>query len=172
MSGWPVNVIIDACSIINLSNADALDVTCRLARCHFWVCPGVIIECRAELAARLFALNAEGVIGFITDEEMPATRVLELLDQYGLGAGETESIAACEARDYALCSDDGPARRLAGQLLGPPRVTGSLRLLRWCVEEQLVQCEVAFRLFGIMLSRGGFLPAMRQDFFCAGTPSC
>jgi predicted nucleic acid-binding protein len=172
MPGWPVNVIIDACSIINLSNANALDVTCRLARCRFWVCPGVIIECRAELAARLFALNAEGAIGFITDEEIPATRVLELLDQYGLGAGETESIAACEARNYALCSDDGPARRLAGRLLGPSCVTGSVRLLRWCVEEQLVQCEVAFRLFGIMLARGGFLPAMRQDFFCAGKPSC
>ena len=87
-----MNVIIDACSVINLSNADALEVTCRLARCRFWVCPAddEIIECRAELAARLFALNAEGVIGFITDEEMPATRVLELLDQYGLGAGETE----------------------------------------------------------------------------------
>ncbi len=167
-----MNVIIDACSIINLSNANALDVTCRLARCRFWVCPGVIIECRAELAARLFALNAEGAIGFITDEEIPATRVLELLDQYGLGAGETESIAACEARNYALCSDDGPARRLAGRLLGPSCVTGSVRLLRWCVEEQLVQCEVAFRLFGIMLARGGFLPAMRQDFFCAGKPSC
>jgi len=167
-----VNVIIDACSIINLSNADALDVTCRLAHCRFWVCPGVIIECRAELAARLFALNAEGVIGFITDEEMPATRVLELLDQHGLGAGETESIAACEARNYALCSDDGPARRLAGQLLGPLRVTGSLRLLRWCVEEQLVRCEAAFGLLGIMLARGGFLPSVPQEFFCSGKPSC
>jgi predicted nucleic acid-binding protein len=167
-----VNVIIDACSLINLGNAGALDVTCRLARCRFWVCPGVIIECRAELAARLFALQAEGVIGFITDAEMPAARVLELLDQYGLGAGETESIAACEARNYALCSDDGPARRLAGQLLGPPRVTGSLRLLRWCVEEQLVQCEMAFSFFGAMLARGGFLPSMGQEFFCSGKPGC
>ena len=167
-----MNVIIDACSVINLSNADALDITCRLTRCRFWVCPGVIIECRAELTARLFALNAEGAIGFIADGDMPATRVLQLLDQHGLGAGETESIAACEALGYALCSDDGPARKLAGRLLGSPRVTGSLRLLRWCVEEQIVTCEAAFNLFGIMLARGGFLPSMRQEFFCAGMPNC
>jgi hypothetical protein len=172
MSGWPVNLIIDACSLINLNNADVLAVTCRLARCRFWVCPGVIIECRAEMVARLFALNAEGVIGFIDDGQMPATRILELLDQYGLGPGETESIAACEVFGYGLCSDDGPARKLAGRLLGPPRVTGSLRLLRWCVEEQLVMCEAAFSLYGIMRACGGFLPSMRQDFFCSGTPGC
>ncbi|MBS0641765.1 MAG: hypothetical protein JSS43_18025 [Proteobacteria bacterium] len=167
-----MNVVIDACSIINLSNADALDVTRQLTRCRLWVCPGVLVECRAELVARLFALNAEGAIGFITNEEMPAARVLELLDQHGLGAGETESIAACEALGYGFCSDDGPARRLAGRLLGSPRVTGSLRLLQWCVEEELVQCEAAFSLFGVMLARGGFLPSMPQDFFCSRKPGC
>ena len=167
-----MNVIIDACSIINLSNADALDVTCRLSRCRFWVCPGVIIECRAEVAARLLALKTEGAIGFIADGEMPAARVLELLDQHGLGAGETESIVACEALGYGFCSDDGPARRLAERLLGSSRVTGSLRLLRWCVEEQLVPCEAAFSLFRAMLASGGFLPSMRKDFFCTGGPDC
>ena len=167
-----MNVIIDACSLINLSNADALDVTCRLSRCRLWVCPGVIIECRAEVAARLFALEAEGTIGFIADDKMPAARVLGLLDQHGLGAGETESIVACEALGYGFCSDDGPARKLAEGLLGSPHVTGSLRLLRWCVEEQLVDCKAAFNLFGIMLARGGFLPSMRREFFCTGGAEC
>jgi hypothetical protein len=167
-----VNVIIDACSLINLNNANSLDMVCGLTRCRFWVCPGVIDECRAQCAARIFSLNATGALGFIDDGEMPATRVLELLAQHGLGSGETESIAACETLNYRLCTDDGPARKLAGQLLGTTRVMGSLRVLQWCVEERIVRCGIAFDLFGTMRNRGGFLPKATQEFFCSGMPGC
>jgi predicted nucleic acid-binding protein len=99
---------------------------------------------------------------------VPAPRVLELLAGHGLGEGETEAIAACEALGYMLCSDDKPARDLGVSLLGAPRVLGSIRLLRWCVEEKLVECTAAFSMFAVMKQSGGFLPKMEQSFFCAG----
>jgi predicted nucleic acid-binding protein len=167
-----VNVVIDSCSVINLHNVDALDIACRLTRCRFWVCPSVLAECRAESAARLLALNDSGLLSFINDREMPAARVLDLLAQHGLGDGETQAVAACEAFNFALCSDDGPARRLATQLLGADRVLGSLRVLRWCVQEELVKCRAAFQLFVSMRELGGFLPSTRHEFFCSGTPGC
>lgn len=145
---------------------------CGLRRCRFWVSPGVVGECRAECAAELLALKAGGALSFIDDAEIPAARVLELLAQFGLDPGETESIAACESLGYSLCSDDGAARKLAAQLLGTFRVIGSLRILRWCVEERVVRCSAAFGVFGTMRDRGGFLPSMDQGFFCSGLPHC
>lgn len=167
-----MNFVIDACSIINLNNAGALEVALGLQSHRFWVCPGVVGECRPEVAARLLALIAGGELGFIADDRMSAARVLELLDRHGLGVGETESIATCEALGYGLCSDDRPARRLGQQLLGQRRVTGTLRLLQWCVKEELVRCGVAFGFFETMLARGGFLPPTSQGFFCSGTSAC
>jgi predicted nucleic acid-binding protein len=167
-----VNLAVDACSLINLSNAGALSLVCRLTRCRLWLCSGVAGECGGECAVQLLSLVAAGDILRIEDAAMPAARVLDLLDRHGLGQGETEAIAACEKFGYTLCSDDGPARALGTSMLGAPRVIGSIRLLQWCVEEQLVECLAAFGLFGTMRDRGGFLPKMERTFFCADARSC
>ena len=167
-----MNVVVDACSLINLSNAGALSLVCRLKRCRLWVCSGAAGECRAQCALDLITLAASGSLHPVLDATIPAARVLDLLAQNGLGQGETESIAACEALEYVLCSDDGPARKLGVSLLGAHRVTGSIRLLQWCVGENLCDCAMAFGLFGTMRDRGGFLPCTHRDFFCADGPNC
>lgn len=172
MPGWPVNLAVDACSLINLSNAGALSLVCRLKRCRLWISSGVAGECGGECAVQLLSLAATGGISRIDDATMPATRILDLLGEHGLGQGETEAIAACEKFGFTLCSDDGPARTLGAALLGASRVTGSVRLLQWCVEEQLIGCIAAFGLFGVMRDCGGFLPRIERPFFCADTKDC
>lgn len=166
-----MNVIVDACSLINLSNAGALSLVCRLERCRLWVCSGAAGECRAQCALDLIRLLASGSLHLVSDATISVVQVLDLLAQHGLGQGETESIAACDALDYVLCSDDGPARKLGVTLLGADRVTGSIRLLQWCVEENLCDCSIAFGLFRAMRDCGGFLPRTQQDFFCADGPN-
>ena len=97
---------------------------------------------------QFLSLVASGDIHRIEDAAVPAFRALGLLAQHGPGQGGTEAIAACEELGYTLCSNDGPVRRLGASLLSAPRATGSIRLLQWCVGEQLVECVAAFGLFG------------------------
>jgi predicted nucleic acid-binding protein len=112
------------------------------------------------------------MIGFIDDAVVPTAIFLKLLADHELGEGETESIATCVALGYGLCCDDKKARFLGETVLGKKRITGSIRVLRWCVEEKLILCGEAFNFFGVMRSAGGFLPKMPQVFFCSGILGC
>ncbi|WP_149537785.1 hypothetical protein [Siccirubricoccus phaeus] len=167
-----MNVVVDACSLINLSNASALGLVCQLQRCRFWIAAGAAGECEGDCARQLLSLVATGTLHRVDDTTISAARVLELLARYGLGQGETESIAACEEHGFVFCSDDKLARGLGTSLLGTKRVIGCLRLLRWCVEERIIECMAAIDLQGVMRDRGGFLPKMEQKFFCTGIAGC
>ena len=162
-----MNIIIDACSIINLFNSDSILVSSGLRRCRIWLTPFVVGECDLGNAADLMEAE-EGCYFRLNDGDIPVDRFLELISEHGLGAGETECIAAAEALGYSVCSDDRQARALARQVLGEDRVLGSARLLKWCVEEELVQCVDAAGRFTGMKAAGGFLPPLANDFFCVG----
>lgn len=164
--------IIDASSIINLLNADALRTVCHLRKCRLWLTPMVVGECGPTHAAELLALQQEGLCNFVDEIDVPAELFLELLAEHELGDGETESIAVCRSNGFALCCDDRKARQLGGRILGEENVAGSLRLLRHCVEERLLECVEAFRLFNVMREQGGFLPDTSKDHFCAGIGGC
>ncbi|WP_188644017.1 hypothetical protein [Tsuneonella deserti] len=163
-----MKVIVDSSSVINLFNADALKLFCRLARCEFLIPPLVFGECAPSCASSLLELRDEGCVEFLNDTEIDADRYLELLGRYSLGAGETECIAASVDNDFRVCCDDRKAREAAAEMIGQDRVLGTVRLLRWCVEDEIADCGEAFRLFGEMKGKGGFLPNTPQAFFCAG----
>lgn len=167
-----MNVVIDASSIINLENAEVLDTVVQLQRCQLWLTPIVIGECQPTCAARLVALRENSEVQFVDEEQIPADLFLDLLAQHQLGDGETEAIATAKALEFGLCCDDLQARNLARELLGEARVIGSLRLLRWCVEESLFSCGTAFGYFGMMSEAGGFLPNTPNTFFCENLPNC
>ena len=161
-----MNVVVDACSVINLTNVGALQHALSLTACRLAVGPLVIAECHGEAAAHVAAAEADGLLDYVNDDDIPAERYLELLDEHELGEGETECIAVAELEGFTVCCDDRRARRVAQGLLGQDRVIGSLRLLKWCVEEEILTCEEADDLSAQMRAAGGLLPAMGHEFFC------
>lgn len=167
-----MKIVTDTCSLINFCNADALSIVCKLQGHRFFVSSGVLGECRPQTAAEVIRLKAAGKLDFIDDDDIPAAQVLDLLATQRLGVGEIEAIAACESLSLSLCSDDGPARKLATRILGKQRVVGSIRVLRWCVEESIISCDAAFGIFETMVACGGFLPPTEHSFFCPGIAAC
>ncbi|WP_264610528.1 hypothetical protein [Sphingobium sp. B11D3B] len=163
-----MRLLIDACAAINLHNCGKLAVVCGLPNTEVALSPIVVSECGLDCAAAIIALQAEGSIHFVPDEEISPDRFLELVTDHDIGDGELESISICEATDRAFCTDDAAARRLATNLLGAPRVMGSLRLLKLSVEASLLMCTDAFEGYNKMRDCGGFLPDVPSDFFCIG----
>jgi predicted nucleic acid-binding protein len=167
-----VNYAVDASSVINLNNAGAFELACRLTRCKLWLSPIVVGECDPRSASIVAVLREAGIISFVNTSEVPGGLYLDLLSKHRLGEGETECIAVCAALGYALCSDDRRAREVGGYMLGAERVIGSLRILRWCVEERLVACNIAYDRFLEMVKLGGFLPPTPEAFFCDPVLGC
>lgn len=160
-------MIVDSSSLINLFNADALEIFCAINRCSFFVPPLVMGECDGQCAEALLSLREHGCLDFIDDTSVDADNYIELLDRLRLGAGETECIAvATTSHDIAICCDDLRARNKATDVLGADRVIGSMRLLRWCVEDTILKCDEAYKAFNVMREKGGFLPDITQSFFC------
>jgi predicted nucleic acid-binding protein len=161
-----MDVVVDACSVINLTNVGALQHVLSLQACRLAVGPLVITECHGDAAAQIAGAEADGLLDYVNDDDFPADRYLELLDEHELGEGETECIAVAELEGFTVCCDDRRARHIAKGVLGEGRVIGSLRLLKWCVEEEILTCEQAHGYSVQMRSAGGFLPAMGHEFFC------
>lgn len=167
-----MNIIIDACSLINLHHAGALRTALMLPTCRFWITVGVLAECNQECGDEIRSALDAGLVSVFSDEDVSAEILLHLLSSRNLGQGETESIAACASRGFYFCSDDAKARKLAATELTSKFVLGSLRVLRWCVEAKLIECLVAFAGYGAMMQRGAFLPDTKREFFCAEVEDC
>jgi predicted nucleic acid-binding protein len=111
-------------------------------------------------------LREERRLNFVDDTDIDGELFLRLLARHRLGDGETECIALAMVEDFGICCDDRRARDIARSLIGSERVIGTIRLLRWCVEDALTKCDQAFSLFREMRLQGGFLPETEQAFFC------
>lgn len=118
------------------------------------------------------ALRASDASTFIDGTELSADDYLSLLSDHRLGEGETEALAIARQYGALLCSDDQKARKVGKKLLGEDRVIGSLRLMRWCVEEDICKCAQAFEASVAMRAHGGFIPELPQEFFCEAVPGC
>jgi predicted nucleic acid-binding protein len=164
-----VKYIIDACSLINLHNGQGLGLVLALARSSLEVGPIVIGETGKEIEE---VLRASGKVTFLDDSAVPAAAYLSLLATHGLGEGETEALALAQHYGLTLCSDDRKARKVGQKLLGENRIVGSLRLMRWCVEEDLCKCTRAYETSVAMRDHGGFVPALPQEFFCETVKDC
>lgn len=161
--------VIDACSLINLQNGGGLQLVLRLARSSLQVGPIVIGETGLEIEG---VLRASGTANFLNDSDVRATTYLALLSMHRLGEGETEALALSQQHGFTLCSDDRRAREVGKKLLGEDRVIGSLRLMRWCVEEDICKCTRAYEASVVMRDHGGFLPALPPRFFCETVADC
>lgn len=155
--------------MINLVNGGALEMVCALEGIEWWLPPVVVDESGPSCAAAMLDLQQRGLIHFLDDDEVNAERFLALIDAHRLGAGETECMAIAVEAEYHICCDDRRARQVAADLIGPDRVFGTIRVLRWCVEQRLIACDEAKRLLRSMREQGGFLPDTPQTFFCRGT---
>ncbi|MCK1543889.1 hypothetical protein IVB12_18435 [Bradyrhizobium sp. 179] len=162
-----MDLIIDASSVINLSNAGALEVVAVLPDVNVCVSPLVVGECEPTCAAELLALQERGTIRFVDPNEVSSERFLALLDEHELGEGETECLALLLDGDYVFCCDDGKARRVAIGSADEGRVVGSLRLLKWAVEAGLCTAKQAFEYYQRMKAAGGFLPDIPCEWFQA-----
>ena len=161
-----MKALLDSSSVINLANADALDLACSLADVEWWLPPIVVDESGPSCAAVALELQQRGLMHFLDDHEVNAELFLTLLDTHRLGAGETECVAIAMQADHHICCDDRRARAMAIDILGQGRVFGTIRVLRWCVEQRRIACAEARRLLRTMREMGGFLPDTPQDFFC------
>ena len=161
-----MNVIIDACSLINLHNGNCLALVPTLSETRIWVGPEVLRECNSECAMAVLSLANRGEIGRIDDFEVGAERFLHLLDRFGLGPGETECLVVAEQNGFVVCSDDRRARTSTEIVLGQNRCIGTARLLKWCVRDRLFSCTDALRYFDLMKMEGGHLPNLEARFFC------
>jgi predicted nucleic acid-binding protein len=162
-----VEIVIDASSVINLSNAHALELVARLDNCTIWLPPLVLGECHSECVAELLRLKNEHVIHFVEPDSIPAESYLELLSQHELGEGETECLAICLAQPHTFCCDDRRARAVGALLLGEDRVVGTLRLLKWSVSAARITDDEAFALYEAMKAAGGFLPEVTGSWFAS-----
>jgi predicted nucleic acid-binding protein len=160
-----VDLIIDASSVINLDNVQALNLVTGLKGRTFWISPLVLGECNPACAAEILRLEQSRRIRFVDPNNISAEVFLGYLENYNLGEGETECLVLCLGHPYVLCCDDHKARYIASHLLAPERIIGSLRLLKWCVFEGLMSPEEAFSLYDAMKASGGFLPEMPLAWF-------
>jgi predicted nucleic acid-binding protein len=160
-----VDLITDASSIINLSNAGALAVVTSLPDVTICVSPLVVGECEPTCAAELLAHQEQGTIHFVDPNDVSSERFLALLDEHELGEGETECLALFLDGDYVFCCDDGKARQVGTALTNEGEVVGSIRLLKWAVDAGLCTAEQAFEYYQRMKDAGGFLPDVSLEWF-------
>lgn len=159
-----IEVILDTCSIIILTNGGVLDVVLALNSHKFYVGAIVRREC-GELHELLTERVADGSMFDAANVEISATRFGELLGQYDLGLGETECLAVAEVTGFLVCSDDFKARQMAGKHLGDNRVIGTLYLLRECVRQGRLSTEQARQSYELMKIKGAFLPDVPEGYF-------
>ncbi|WP_257555734.1 hypothetical protein [Sphingobium sp. CFD-2] len=158
-------VLMDACSIINLSNAHSLERVVLLPDYRLAVSPTVVGECNTGAATEIVDLHAAGLLDFVDIDAVPTDRYFDLLSELALGEGETECIAIAEMRDCLLCCDDRKARRCASDIIGEERLMGSLRLLRFSVHQHLMSGDEAMEFYHTMIDCGGFLPNVNLEYF-------
>lgn len=160
-----MDFVIDACCLINLDNVGALQMAAQLQKCQLWVTPLVVETEIPTCGAVVESLIRDGSINMVDENCISADVFADVAETGGLGDGETASIAACVCLSYGFCCDDKKARQLASDIITRERVIGSMRLLRWSVEEGLCNCGDAAALHRLMIKKGGFLPKVDERFY-------
>ncbi|WP_437605673.1 hypothetical protein WMF20_31900 [Sorangium sp. So ce834] len=158
--------ILDACCAINLYHGGALAHVLELGARVWTIGPRVLEECADDCGDALRDAVTVGRVMVLDDEEISASLYLSILATHGLGDGETECITVASLNaTTCIATDDGRARSIAISLFGKKRVTGSLGLLRECVQAGILQTHEAYAAYVLMIQAGGFLPNVREVFF-------
>ncbi len=164
-----MDIVLDACSIMNLINGNCLDKVLQLPNHRFFI-GDMLFE--QELLNDFQKLIVQACIdeGLITILESKASySAFNLLKQkYQLGLGETECILLCKTQGYIICTDDRKARLCSTGELGKECVVGSLYMLKECVGYNLISCDDSILAYCAMINKGGFLPKqMTKAYFCS-----
>jgi len=159
-----LNVAFDAAAIINLTNGDVFEKVLVLPSHTFFVGPQVKEECARQIE-HLDKGIENGRLTELDDSKLPSGLFVELLQEHGLGLGETECLAFAKVGSLTIASDDRQARREIAQEIGVTRLTGSLGLMRLCVQAGIMSPSEAFAAYEKMKLCGGFLPDIPPTFF-------
>ena len=161
-----MNVVLDACTLINLMNGKVLQTITRIPGCSFFVGEN-LREQEILNSAQILMLEALVSTGDIRLLESSITlqEFIALKKKYDLGDGETESIALCKHFGYIFGCDDRKARRSANKELGSGYVIGSLFLLREAHRHELLTLEEVLNAVDLMKQKGGFLPSVPEAYF-------
>lgn len=161
-----MNVIMDACSIINLHNGGVLRDICRIEGLHIQVGPIVGGECSEDCALAIANLHTDGDLEYLEDNVLEIDEFLKFVEETKLGDGESECILLANLNDHSsICCDDRRGRIMGAELLGEDRVFGSLKLLKIAVQNDIIQPIEAFEAFELMRAAGGFLPTITLAYF-------
>lgn len=156
--------IFDASSVINLVNGGVFPTCLSLSARAFHIGPLVMGECVGCRQAVDLAIAQQGLTA-LDSADLPASVFLRLAQAHGLGDGETECLAFATMRPFDVCCDDRRARSSVKAEIGEKRLTGSLGLLREAITAGALDQEHAFAAYELMKHLGGFLPAVRKEFF-------
>ena len=165
MSIQTVEIIFDACSLINLVNGRVLDKVLTLPNTSWSIGNIVHEECTRIPFPELESEVSNGTIGLLDDSDIDAADFLDLLDLHKLGNGETECIAYASKFDYVVSTDDRKTRQVIERDLGKQKLTGSIGLLKRCVESDFLTAEEAKASYERMVVLGAFLPILDSDHF-------
>ena len=130
----------------------------------FFIGPIVVGECKKHRTF-LDELIEGRMITLLDDDAISASHYLKMLQQFGLGEGETECLAVCATSDFHMACDDKKARGAAITLFGDIRISGSLTLLKRCVQAGKLSSDEANRSVELMKRCGAFLPEVGKEFF-------
>lgn len=163
----PENIILDACSIINLINGDQIINALNLTGTKFFIGQAVYNELAKVHTQKVIidTLINEGIL-IMLDVDIDVDLLISLYKEYNLGDGETESMVLCKQLGFALCCDDRKARKASNDVIGEKSVMGSLRLMKFAVIEELIVCTDAELSLVKMKLEGGFLPNVGHGYFC------
>lgn len=150
-------VVLDASTLINLDNGDALAQVLSIPDRSFHVSTEVLRESRTVAAAIKAAVEARQ-IALVDDSAIDADDYEAAIAAWQLGPGETECILAARSLGCSVACDDGAARKVIRREIGAGRLTGTVGLLRDAIAARLITAEAAFENYQEMKRRGGFLP--------------
>ena len=162
-----MDIVLDACSIINLFNGGCFDKVLGLN--HSFYIGDMLLD--QEIVPDFQKVILQALIDKNKIQILPSNlslaEYLQFKNKYNLGIGETECLALCKNNGYNICTDDKKARECSGVELGQSKVVGSLFLLKESVKAAILNCVEAIDSYKLMRKKGGFLPTnMDQNYFC------
>lgn len=165
------NIVFDSCSLINLMNSDRLETALSIVGINYYLGPAVykeVSKIQTQKETVDFLIASGKLLNW--PNNINISLISRLYNDYGLGDGETESIAICIETGFSICCDDKKARTASQTEITDDRLMGSLRLLKLAVIENIIKCTDAQVSYIEMLFKGGFLPKnVDNDYFCSAS---
>jgi predicted nucleic acid-binding protein len=155
--------VLDASSLINMVNSGVSEKLLSLPNHRFVIGPQALAECatQKEFIQRYLGRS----LSVLPDDALLASAFFGLLEEYGLGLGETECLTFAVQYQANVCSDDRRAREMCICVLGKERVLGTARLLREAVAAKMLTPEDALGAYCTMKALGAFLPGIPTDYW-------